>query len=117
MLHDVNVLDLLTFGSGAFCVMDRDCVDFARLYGLHQAGAFFVTRASTQVWCAEATCVLMTIVKQALHSDASLYTRRQGGFKFQVQHQRLHRQRRRTRLGERVPCAGHRLNTLLLDRD
>jgi hypothetical protein len=44
-LHDVNVLDMLTFEPGAFYVMDRGYVDFARLYGLHQAGAFFVTRA------------------------------------------------------------------------
>ena len=44
-LHDVNVLDMLTFEAGAFYVMDRGYVDFARLYRLHQTGAFFVTRA------------------------------------------------------------------------
>jgi hypothetical protein len=44
-LHDVNVLDMLTFEAGAFYVMDRGYVDFERLYALHQAGAFFVTRA------------------------------------------------------------------------
>ena len=44
-LHDVNVLDMLTFEAGAFYVMDRGYVDFSRLYTLHQAGAFFVTRA------------------------------------------------------------------------
>ena len=44
-LHDVNVLDMLAFEAGAFYVMDRGYVDFARLYALHQAGAFFVTRA------------------------------------------------------------------------
>jgi hypothetical protein len=44
-LHDVNVLDMLTFEAGAFYVMDRGYVDFARLYALHQTGAFFVTRA------------------------------------------------------------------------
>jgi Domain of unknown function (DUF4372)/Transposase DDE domain len=46
-LHDVNVLDLLAFEPGAFYVMDRGYVDFARLYALHQAGAFFVTRAKS----------------------------------------------------------------------
>ena len=46
-LHDVNVLDLLTFEAGAFYVMDRGYVDFARLYALHQTGAFFVTRAKS----------------------------------------------------------------------
>jgi len=43
-LHDVNVLDILPIEAGAFYIMDRGYVDFARLYGLHQAGAFFVTR-------------------------------------------------------------------------
>ena len=46
-LHDVNVLDMLTFEAGAFYVMDRGYVDFERLYALHQAGAFFVTRAKS----------------------------------------------------------------------
>ena len=46
-LHDVNVLDMLSFEPGAFYVMDRGYVDFARLYTLHQAGAFFVTRAKS----------------------------------------------------------------------
>jgi IS4 transposase len=46
-LHDVNVLDMLTFEPGAFYVMDRGYVDFSRLYALHQAGAFFVTRAKS----------------------------------------------------------------------
>ena len=46
-LHDVNVLDMLAFEVGAFYVMDRSYVDFSRLYTLHQAGAFFVTRAKS----------------------------------------------------------------------
>ncbi len=46
-LHDVNVLDMLALEAGAFYVMDRGYVDFARLYALHQAGAFFVTRAKS----------------------------------------------------------------------
>ena len=46
-LHDVSVLDMLTFEVGAFYVMDRGYVDFARLYALHQAGAFFVNRAKS----------------------------------------------------------------------
>jgi Transposase DDE domain/Domain of unknown function (DUF4372) len=44
-LHDVKVLDFLPLEAGAFYVMDRAYVDFARLYTLHQAGAYFVTRA------------------------------------------------------------------------
>jgi hypothetical protein len=46
-LHDVNVLDMLALEAGAFYVMDRGYVDFARLYAVHQAGAFFVTRAKS----------------------------------------------------------------------
>jgi len=36
---------MLAFEAGAFYVMDRGYLDFSRLYALHQAGAFFVTRA------------------------------------------------------------------------
>jgi hypothetical protein len=44
-LHDVNVLDILPVEAGAFYVMDRGYLDFERLYAMHQAAAFFVTRA------------------------------------------------------------------------
>ena len=44
-LHEVNVLDFLPVEAGAFYIMDRGYLDFARLYRLHQVGAFFVTRA------------------------------------------------------------------------
>jgi hypothetical protein len=44
-LHDVNVLDILILEAGAFYVMDRGYVDFARLCAMNQAKAFFVTRA------------------------------------------------------------------------
>jgi hypothetical protein len=48
-LHDVNVLDLLIPEAGAFYVMDRGYLDYQRLYVLHQAGAFFVTRAKSNL--------------------------------------------------------------------
>ena len=48
-LHDVHALDLLLPEPGAIYVMDRGYVDFARLHGLHQAGAFFVTRAKSNM--------------------------------------------------------------------
>ena len=48
-LHDVNVLDILPIEPGAFYVMDRGYVDFARLYVMHQSGAFFVTRAKSNI--------------------------------------------------------------------
>ena len=44
-MGDVKVLDILPIEPGAFYVMDRGYLDFARLCKLHQAGAFFVTRA------------------------------------------------------------------------
>jgi IS4 transposase len=39
------VLDLLLPEPGAYYVMDRDYLDFERLYRLHEVGSFFVTRA------------------------------------------------------------------------
>ena len=46
-LGDVNVLDILVLEPGAIYVMDRGYLDFARLYVVHQAQAFFVTRAKS----------------------------------------------------------------------
>jgi Domain of unknown function (DUF4372)/Transposase DDE domain len=48
-LHDVHALDMLLPEPGAIYVMDRGYVDFARLHVLHQAGAFFVTRAKSNL--------------------------------------------------------------------
>jgi hypothetical protein len=48
-LHDVNVLDLLLPEPGAFYVMDRGYLDFERLHRLHDAGSFFVTRATSNL--------------------------------------------------------------------
>jgi len=44
-VHDVNILDHLVIEPGALYVMDRAYLDFARLYRLNKAPAFFVTRA------------------------------------------------------------------------
>jgi hypothetical protein len=44
-VHDVNLLDQLALEVGAFYLMDRGYVDFARLYVFTQACAFFITRA------------------------------------------------------------------------
>jgi len=48
-LHDVNVLDLLLPEPGAFYIMDRGYLDFERLYRLHEAQSFFVTRAKSNL--------------------------------------------------------------------
>jgi hypothetical protein len=39
-VHDVRILDRLVLEPGAFYVVDRGYIDFARLYRMHQAGAF-----------------------------------------------------------------------------
>ena len=44
-IHDVTVLDHLPIEPGAFYVMDRGYVDFARLLRFTRHSAFFVTRA------------------------------------------------------------------------
>ena len=46
-VHDVNILDQLTFEPGAFYIIDRGYLDFDRLYTVHQASAFFVTRTKS----------------------------------------------------------------------
>ena len=48
-VHDVNILDELIPEPGAFYVMDRGFLDYARLYRFHQAGSFFVTRARSNM--------------------------------------------------------------------
>lgn len=44
-VHDVTVLDQMPIEPGAFYVMDRGYVDFARLHRFTRHSAFFVTRA------------------------------------------------------------------------
>ena len=43
--HDVSLLDELILEPGAFYIMDRGYIDFARLYTFTQQAAFFVIRA------------------------------------------------------------------------
>ena len=51
-VQDVNILDQLVWEAGAFYIMDRGYLDFARLHRLHQCAAFFVTRAKKNFRCA-----------------------------------------------------------------
>jgi hypothetical protein len=46
---DVNVLDHLPIEPGAFYMMDRGYIDFARLYRITEQLAFFVTRAKRNI--------------------------------------------------------------------
>jgi len=48
-MGDALALDLITPEAGAIYVMDRGYVDFQRLYVIHQAGAFFVTRTKVNM--------------------------------------------------------------------
>ncbi len=43
--HDSNVLDIMVPVPGAIYLMDKAYIDFAALYNIHKAGAFFVSRA------------------------------------------------------------------------
>jgi transposase len=45
LVHDVNLLDWIIPEAGSFYIMDRAYIDYARLYRIHQASAFFVTHA------------------------------------------------------------------------
>ena len=48
-VHDVNILDEILPEAGAFYVMDRGYVDFARLYVFTLSAAFFVVRTKSNV--------------------------------------------------------------------
>ena len=43
-VHDVNVLDMITYEPGSFYIFDRAYLDFERLYFIHQSKSFFVIR-------------------------------------------------------------------------
>ena len=45
--HEVNIMDDLVLEPGAFYLMDRGYLDFSRLFVIHEAKAFFVTRAKS----------------------------------------------------------------------
>ena len=48
-MHEVNVLDQLLPELGAFYIVDRGFLDFARLFRFHEAGSFFVIRAKSNL--------------------------------------------------------------------
>lgn len=48
-MHDVKALDHLPVEPGAFYIMDRGYIDFARLHQFQQHMAFFVTRAKRKM--------------------------------------------------------------------
>jgi uncharacterized protein DUF4372/DDE family transposase len=48
-MHDVKALDHLPLEAGAFYVMDRGYIDFARLFRFQTSMAFFITRAKRKM--------------------------------------------------------------------
>lgn len=44
-VHDVNALDVISFERDSFYVVDKGYIDYKRLYRIHLAGAFVITRA------------------------------------------------------------------------
>ena len=46
---DLTLLDRIAFEPGSFYIMDRGYTDFARLYAIHNAQAFFVIRAKANL--------------------------------------------------------------------
>jgi len=79
-LHDVHALDMIVPEAGAIYVMDRGYVDFSRLHGLHEAGAFFVTRAKSnlnahRIYSAPTDRTTGVIADQTIALDGH-YTRR-----------------------------------------
>ena len=50
-MHDVKFLDILAYEAGAYYVMDKGYLDYGRLHAIHEARAFFVTRAKDNLVC------------------------------------------------------------------
>jgi hypothetical protein len=48
-VHETTFLDSIVYEPGAFYILDRGFVDYARLHRIHTAGSFFVVRAKTNM--------------------------------------------------------------------
>jgi hypothetical protein len=48
-MHEVNALDHILPEPGAFYIVDRGFLDFARLFRFHEAGSFFVIRGKSNL--------------------------------------------------------------------
>jgi hypothetical protein len=59
-VHEINILDTLVVEPGAIYIMDRGYADFARLYALAEAGAFFVIRSRLRLQGASASAMSST---------------------------------------------------------
>ena len=70
-MADVRSLDLLPIEPGAFYIMDRGYIDFARLYNFTQGLAFFVTRAKRTMNYAR-RCYRQVDKATGLRSDSTI---------------------------------------------
>jgi transposase len=50
-VHDVRMLDEMPVAKDAVYAMDKGYIDFARLYAIHQQGAFYVIRTKDNLKC------------------------------------------------------------------
>jgi len=73
-MADVRSLDLLPIEPGAFYIMDRGYIDFARLYTFTQGMAFFVTRAKRGMDFTR-RCVREVDKSTGLKSDSTIVLR------------------------------------------
>jgi len=67
--HDSNVLDILPVQPGAIYVMDKAYVDFAALFNIHNADAFFITRAKVSLDYSVVECNFNIDESTGLRSD------------------------------------------------
>ena len=71
-MADVRGFDKLSLEAGAIYVMDRGYLDFTRLYRLHQAGAFFVTRPKHNTQLRRSSSMPSSPVERAANAAAGI---------------------------------------------
>jgi hypothetical protein len=47
-LHDMNTLDLLYYEPSGYYILDRENIDYERLFKIHKSSAYFVVRAKKE---------------------------------------------------------------------
>ena len=70
--HDSNVLDILPPIPEAIYLMDKAYIDFVALYNIHEAGAFFVTRAKVSMSYSVVECNFNIDQSTGLRTDSTI---------------------------------------------
>lgn len=70
--HDSNVLDILPVQPDAIYVMDKAYIDFAALFRIHKADAFFITRAKVSLDYTVVECNFNIDETSGLRSDKTI---------------------------------------------